>query len=256
MWRRVVEGSLQKCVIMRTWANNYQENKMNIEERAAELARKEKEMQVADTNHLADAGSPINKESAEQHKLVGRVTEDTAFSQAIAEANVTFVKEASAHDTKFNEDITKKLKDAVLKIAETEKSKAELEQQNVQFHAELLETQQLLNEYKQKEDAWQNKIKRRKYHFDGVAPILNMVGIISPMCLPLLYFLVAVLIVPFLLMKFLKGIFGTLIYGGDNGVNRPKQVKGFCWTIFAAFCLLALFTIGYLIFDWLNIFGL
>lgn len=186
---------------------------------------------------------------------VGRVTRNTEFSKAMNEVNLNFVKNASVEDKKFNNEVTDMLKDAVKKNAEVEKKLAELDAQNVEYHKELLATQQLLNEYKQKEDAWENKKRARQYHFDGVAPILKMVGIEKPMHLLMLYALVVLLIVPFLVVQTIKGTFGALVIGSENGKTRPAAMKAFLCTLFALICVVGLAVGVYLLIDWLHPFG-
>lgn len=176
---------------------------------------------------------------------VGNLNAPTRFSDAVDDAKLKSLKIASENDAKFVKDFQDKLKEATLKLAETEREKAKLEQQNIKFEQELLETQQELNEQQQYANEWEHKQRSREYHFNGVKPIMKFVGIESPMNLALLYFLTLVLLLPFLISKLIKGTIGALVAGASDS-NRPREVKGFIWTVLGMFTLLALSALVYL----------
>lgn len=184
---------------------------------------------------------------------VASVTEATDFSKAVDAAKIQAVQEASANDEKFVKDFTEQLKQATLKAAQVEQEKQELEKQNIKYAQELLETQQKLNEKEQKINDWEKKQKRRQYHYDGVKPIMEFVGIKTPMNLFLLYFLTSILVWFFLLSKLFKGTIGALIAGAETD-NRPKAVKGFMWTLLAVIVLVVASSAIYLLAKWLAIF--
>lgn len=183
---------------------------------------------------------------------VANVTAPTDFSKAVDNAKIESLKNAAATDEKFVKDFTEQLKQATLKAAQVEEEKQELEKQNIQYQQELLETQQKLNEKAQKVTDWEKKQKRREYHYEGVKPIMEFVGIKQPMNLPLLYFLTSILVWFFLLSKLFKGTVGALIAGAETD-NRPKAVKGFLWTLLAIIVLGLVATAAYLILGWLAI---
>lgn len=183
---------------------------------------------------------------------IADLTEKTSFSAAVDAAKIKVLNEAEANDPKFGTEIAQKLKDAAQKLIEVEKEKAELEKQNITYHSELLLTQQKLNEHQQAENKWKNKEASRKFHYDGVAPILESVGIKTPMCLPILYILIAFILPFFLIGKFLKGTVGALISGASDA-DRPKEVKAFLWTLLAAMCLIVLVAAIYLGLKWFNV---
>lgn len=183
---------------------------------------------------------------------LSNVNEDTTFTKAIDDAKVNVVKSASANDKKFIGEFQDKLKDATLKLAEVEEAKAKLEEQNIDYHAELLKTQQELNEHVQKENKWSNREKRRLYHYNGVKPIMMFVGIHEPMNLFILYFLTIFIMPFFLLHKFMKGTIGALIHGAEDE-NRPKQVRGFLWTMLATIFVLLISLAVFLVLQWLGI---
>lgn len=184
----------------------------------------------------------------EPKPLVANVTQATDFTKAVDQAKIQAVQEAAASDEKFVKDFTEELKQATLKAAQVEQEKQALEKQNVQYHQELLETQQKLNEKEQQISEWDKKQKRRQYHYDGVRPIMEFVGIETPMNLFFLYFLTIFLIWFYLLNKLYRGTLGALIAGaGDE--DRPKTVKGFLWTMvaFVVTGLVALAVLGVLL---------
>jgi len=168
--------------------------------------------------------------SVGQGEQLSNVTAANSFTQAVDTAKINVLQDASANDKKFTDDFKDKLKEATLKLAEVEREKANLEKQNVEYHQEILETKQLLNEQKQAEDKWNNRQKSREYHYNGVKPIMEFVGIKSAMNVAILYFLTAILIWFFLFAKLWKGTVGALIAGASDS-DRPKAVKGFLWTM-------------------------
>jgi hypothetical protein len=190
--------------------------------------------------------------SVGQGEQLSNVTAANTFTQAVDEAKINVLKEASANDKKFTDDFKSKLKEATLKLAEVEREKANLEKQNIEYHSELLETQQKLNEQQQSEDKWNNRQKSREYHYNGVKPIMEFVGIKSAMNVAILYFLTAILIWFFLFAKLWKGTVGALIAGASDS-DRPKAVKGFLWTMIGIVALAAIAVGGYLTLGWLNI---
>lgn len=184
----------------------------------------------------------------EPKPLVANVTQTTDFTKTVESAKIKAVQDAAATDEKFVKDFTEQLKQATLKAAQVEQEKQELEKQNVQYHQELLETQQKLNEKEQQISEWDKKQKRRQYHYDGVRPIMEFVGIKTPMNLFILYFLTVILVWFYLLNKLFRGTIGALIAGAEDE-NRPKAVKGFLWTMIAVVVMgiIALCTLGVLL---------
>ena len=161
---------------------------------------------------------------------VSNITTETEFSQAVEAAKIETIKEASVSNKDFIEKFQDNVIKAAEKLAEVEREKAELEKQNIEYHQELLNSEQLLNEQKQAEDKWNNRQKSREYHYNGVKPIMEFVGIKSAMNVAILYFLTAILIWFFLFAKLWKGTVGALIAGASDS-DRPKAVKGFLWTM-------------------------
>lgn len=184
--------------------------------------------------------------------LISNITEQTQFNEAVDSAKLNILKDASANDEKFVAEVKENVKDATLKLMEVEKEKAELEKQNVLYHQELTDKDRQINEYEQKVNYWENRQKRREYHFNGVKPILNFVGIKEPMNLFVLYFLTIVLVPFFLLAKLLKGTFGVLIAGASDG-DRPKMVRGFLWTMLGLAVVGIIAGVIFLFLKWQNI---
>ena len=170
---------------------------------------------------------------------VSNVTQETEFTKVIDDIKIQTVNNAAAEDVKFKQDFKDKLKEATLKLAEFERQKAELEKQNVEFNQELLETQQKLNTYQQEEDKWDNRRKKRQYHYDGVKDIMLCIGIKNPMCIPVMYMLLPIAAVAFLAKALLIATFGNLLCGAVDS-DRPKAMRGFLWTVLVFACMIIL----------------
>lgn len=174
------------------------------------------------------------------------------FAKRMDDVKVQVLENASNEDEKFVKTVKENLKDAAVKHTEVEQKKAEFVKQKVQFEQEKLETKQKENVHQQQEDKWANRQKRRQYHYDGVKPIMQFVGIETPMNLLLLYFLTLVLVWFFLIGKLLKGTIGALIAGASDA-DRPKAVKGFLWTLLAIFTVIIIAMVVYLFLRWQGI---
>lgn len=174
------------------------------------------------------------------------------FAKRMDDVKVQVLENASNEDEKFVKTVKENLKDAAVKHTEVEQKKAEFVKQKVQFEQEKLETKQKENVHQQQEDKWANRQKRRQYHYDGVKPIMQFVGIETPMNLLLLYFLTLVLVWFFLIGKLLKGTIGALLAGASDA-NRPKAVKGFLWTLLAFIAVIIIAMVVYLFLRWQEI---
>lgn len=174
------------------------------------------------------------------------------FAKRMDDVKVQVLENASNEDEKFVKTVKENLKDAAVKHTEVEQKKAEFVKQKVQYEQEKLETKQKENVHQQQEDKWANRQKRRQYHYDGVKPIMQFVGIETPMNLLLLYFLTLVLVWFFLISKLLKGTIGALIAGASDA-DRPKAVKGFLWTLLAFIAVIIIAMVVYLFLRWQGI---
>lgn len=192
---------------------------------------------------------------AEQPRAVGNVTEQTSFNAAIDEAKLNILKDAAANDENFVKDVKANIQDAAVKLTEVEKEKAELEKQNILFFQELKEKERKINEYEAQVNEWENKQKKRQYHYDGVKPIMEFVGIKTPMNLVLLYVLTCFLLPFYLISKLFRGTIGALIAGAEDS-NRPKAVKGFIWTILGIIVVLIVSFCVVLALKFLGVTGL
>ena len=210
-----------------------------------------KQLIEAEKNALPVSAGP-DPISVGQGEPIGNVTAENTFTKAVDTAKLNILQEASVNDKKFIDDFRDKLKEATLKLAEVEREKANLEKQNIEYHQELLETKQLLNEQKQAEDKWTNKQKQREFHYAGVRPIMEFVGIKTPMNIALLYFLTMFLLPFFLFAKLWKGTIGALIVGAEDS-DRPKAVRGFLYTLLAVIAVGTIALVAYLVLGWLNI---
>lgn len=164
---------------------------------------------------------------------------ETQFSKSMDVVKENILKEAAVEDKDFVNQVKETVKQTAKKLTEVEKGKAEYQEQQVDYEKEKLGTQQQKNVHEQLEDKWDNKRKKRQYHYDGVAPIMEFVKIDKPMNLICLYFLTIVLMIPFLIAKFIKGTFGALVAGASDG-SRTKAAKGFLWTITCVFATLVI----------------
>lgn len=164
------------------------------------------------------------------------------FDRTVDEAKVSFLKNQSGE---YVEEFHNALADATVEKAKAEKEKAITEKEKIRIDKELALATQRANK-------WDNREKRRLYHYNGVKPIMEFVNIDKPMNLPFLYLMTVILFIPFLFDKLLKATFGNLIAGATND-DRPKAVKGVLWTAFgiAAVFLLALGIL--LLLEWLSI---
>lgn len=187
-----------------------------------------------------------------QGEPICNVTAANTFTQAVDTAKITVLQDASANDKKFTDDFKDKLKEATLRLAEVEREKANLEKQNIEYHQEILETKQLLNEQKQAEDKWISKQKQREFHYAGVRPIMEFVGIKTPMNVALVYFLTMFILPFFLFAKFWKGTIGALIVGAEDS-DRPQAVRAFLYTLLAIVAVGIIALVTYLVLGWLNI---
>ena len=191
-----------------------------------------------------DELEPLVKVEEKPNSLVpeiNKVNKDSEFTSNMEKAKVSTLAEASANDVKFVDDVKKELKQAMVKSAQLEKEKQELERKNIEYYQDLIETQKQLNEQKQAVNKWENRQKCREFHYNGVKPMLEFVGITQPMNLFFLYFLTVILIIPYLLHKLIRGTIGVIVSGEEKG-NRKKQVVAYLWTLFAV-----LLTIGAII---------
>lgn len=213
---------------------------------------KEIEKQIAERKAQAEKEKASVVPVVEEKKQIANVTAATDFSRAVDKAKIEQVKTSMVEDKKFAADFAEELKQATIKAAQVEQEKQQLEKQNIQYAQELLETQQKLNAKEQQFNEWDKKQKRRQYHYDGVKPIMEFVGINTPMNLFLLYALTSILVWFYLLNKLFKGTIGALIAGAE-GENRPKAVKGFLWTLLGVVAVGIIAIIILFVLRWLGI---
>lgn len=170
---------------------------------------------------------------------------NTQFSKKMEDVKQNILINASTEDDKFVETVKKNVKEAAVKLTEVEKDKANLQQQKIKYDSDKITTKQKQEEHTQHADKWEDKRKKRQYHYDGVKPIMEFVGIEQPMNLFFLYALAILLSPLFLIAKLCKGTFGALLTGA-NDKDRSKAAKGFLWTLLCVFSLLVLICVVYL----------
>ena len=176
----------------------------------------------------------------------------TEFSNKMETVKQNLLVNAASKDDEFVEQVTSNIKEAALTLTKVEKSKADYQQQEVDYKSDKLTTEQKKEEHTQKEDKWTNAQKCREFHYNGVKPIMQFVGIETPMNLGMLYFLTILLVIPFFIATLIKGTFGALISGATDK-DRAKSVKGFLWTMTAVLAVILIACIVYLILKWLGI---
>lgn len=188
-------------------------------------------------------------EHAQDSASVESASTSSEFAKTMDQVKVKVLEDASVSDDSFVETVKKNLKQAAVKHTEVEKAKADFAEQEVQFESEKLNTQQQKNQHVAAEDRWENKQKRREFHYNGVKPIMKFVDISEPMNLFILYFLTFVLTPFYLLSKLFKGTVGAVIAGASDS-DRPKAVKGFLWTLIGLTAVCLLVCLLYLFFKW------
>ena len=175
-----------------------------------------------------------------------------SFTDRMDDVKLKILQDASVSDEKFVKTIKDNVKEAAVVNTEVEREREAFAKQSVQYEREKLSTKQQKNTIEATEDKWANREKRREFHYNGVKPIMEFVGISKPMNLLLLYFLTAVLIWFFLLAKLWRGTIGALIAGAEDA-NRPKTVKGLLWTLLAVVVIGILAGLVYLFLKWQGI---
>lgn len=224
---------------------------LELEKRNLSKSDSFQEQKVEETA-VANISQPRDISTTEIKQEDGFSPISSEFAKRMDDVKVQVLENASNEDEKFVKTVKENLKDAAVKHTEVEQKKAEFVKQKVQFEQEKLETKQKENVHQQQEDKWANRQKRRQYHYDGVKPIMQFVGIETPMNLLLLYFLTLVLVWFFLISKLLKGTIGALIAGASDA-DRPKAVKGFLWTLLAIFTVIIIAMAVYLFLRWQEI---
>lgn len=176
----------------------------------------------------------------------------SSFTDRMDDVKLKILQDASASDEKFVKTIKDNVKEAAVVNTEVEREREALAKQSVQYEREKLSTKQQKNTHEATEDKWANREKRREFHYNGVKPIMEFVGISKPMNLVLLYFLSFILVWFFLLSKLWRGTIGALIAGAEDA-NRPRTVKGFLWTLLGLIALCVLAALVYLFLKWQGI---
>ena len=124
-----------------------------------------------------------------------------SFTDRMDDVKLKILQDASASDEKFVKTIKDNVKEAAVVNTEVEREREAFAKQSVQYEREKLSTKQQKNTIEATEDKWANREKRREFHYNGVKPIMEFVGISKPMNLALLYFLSFILVWFFLLSK-------------------------------------------------------
>ena len=170
------------------------------------------------------------KKEIDVPRPISNITEHTTFSDTVDKAKIATIQQASIDDDKFNQDFKTELKQAVIKSAQLEKEKQELEKKNIELQQNYIKTKNDLETQTQSVNKWENKQKAREYHYNGLKDIMQFVHIENPMCIPLMY-LFAFLVSPiYLLWTLVLSPLKTLICGTKEE-NRPRYIKNAIYTI-------------------------
>ena len=188
-------------------------------------------------------------EHAQDSAPVESTPTSSEFAKTMDQVKVAVLEDASTTDQEFVDTVKRNLKRAAVKHTEVEEQRADYAGQEVQYESEKLATAQQQNQHAAAEDRWNNKQKRREFHYNGVKPIMKFVDISEPMNLFILYFLTFVLTPFYLLSKLFKGTVGAVIAGASDS-DRPKAVKGFLWTLIGLTAVCLLVCLLYLFFKW------
>lgn len=243
---------------------------LNELERLLQERKEEKEVGTADGQSIAETekvseteipDDPL-EEPSEKMKTgeiavksqwdVSSSADDSEFTRRLDDVKLNILQDASVTDEKFVTTLKDNIKKAAVTNTEVAKEKQELDKQNVQYEREKLSTKQQQNVHEASQDKWANREKRREFHYNGVKPIMEFVGIKTPMNLFLLYSLTFILFWFFLLSKLWRGTIGALISGATDE-DRPKFVKGFLWTLLGLLVLMVLAALVYLFLRWQGI---
>lgn len=181
----------------------------------------------------------------EKKSIAPEVVIETQFSKKMDDVKQEVLNNAAVEDQSFITTVKENVKEAAVTLTKVEKKKAEFQEHQVDAKDEELDTARKKNKHIQDENYWENRKKKREYHFDGVKPIMNFVGIETPMNLIFLYVLAIILSPLFIISKLCKGSFGALL-SGANDAERSKGAKGFLWTLLCVFSLLLIMCLIYL----------
>lgn len=200
---------------------------------------------------MTNKGLGTDPSDSSTNPLVHSIT-DNSFTDSMNQVKMNVLAQASAEDTNFTNEVKQNLVQAAVKHTKLESKKADYANQTLEYESQVLGAKQKATEHRVAEDKWYNKEKRREFHYNGVKPIMDFVGIRSPMNLFMLYFLTFILTPFYLISKLFKGTIGALVVGAEDE-NRSKQAKGFLWTILVVVVLLLVAAVIYLFLKWQGI---
>lgn len=232
-----------------------------IDEELDELARQREEHKTEQAEatpatpvEIEEGNRPVHNEIVLPPTSVETPIAETpkTLGDRMNEVNTAILAQAAAEDKKFVDTIKENIKEAAVTHTEVEKESAELDKKGVLYEQEKIDLNRQKVANAGQEDKWDNREKRRLYHYNGVKPIMRFIGVDDPLNLFLLYFLTVIAIPFYLLNKGLKASIGVLIAGASDD-NRPKAVKGFLWTLLAVIAVLAIAVVTYLFLKWQHI---
>lgn len=232
-----------------------------IDEELDELARQREEHKTEQAE--ATPATPVEIEEGIRPVHNEIVLPQTSVEAPIAEmpktlgdrmdeVNTAILAQAAAEDKKFVDTIKENIKEAAVTHTEVEKESAELDKKGVLYEQEKIDLNRQKVANAGQEDKWDNREKRRLYHYNGVKPIMKFVNINEPLNLFFLYFFTIVITPFYLLNKLWKGSIGAMVVGaGDE--NRPKAVRGFLWSLLGVLAVIVILAVVFLFLKWQHI---
>lgn len=196
-----------------------------VEELQKQLAEK-KEQEKSQTND-----NPIEEETdtPKQELTVGEMT----YNEVTEMAKKTNLL-ATSNDKDFVGELSNKNKDVLKASIDLEREKVEAEKQRILLEQEKIAKEKEENLNERLKGKFGAKLDAQEYHFKSLKPILETVGVKSPMNVILMWIIaVACFIIPIYPLKLLFcATFGNLLAGASSE-NRKGFAKGCMWTAIA-----------------------
>lgn len=198
-----------------------------FEELQKQLAEK-KEQEKANQND-----NPVEEETKETPKQELAVSEMT-YNEVTEMAKKTNLL-ATSKDKDFVGELSEKNKDVLKASIDLEREKVEKEKQRILLEQEKIAKEKEENLNERLKGRFGSKLDAQEYHYKSLKPILETVGMKTPMNVILMW-LIAVfvtIVIPIYPIKLLVcATFGSLL-AGASAENRKGFAKGCMWTAIA-----------------------
>lgn len=172
-----------------------------------------------------------NNEATEPNKAI--TIKDLSYEQTAEMAKKANLV-ATANDKNFVAELSEQNKDVLKASITLEREKLVLKEKELQLEKEKIETEKEKNLNERLKDGFGAKLDAQEYHYKSLKPILETVGVKSPMNVYFMW-IIAVLSCVFLIypIKLLFcATFGNLLAGASSE-NRKGFAKGCMWTAIA-----------------------